>query len=121
MADTIDLISSSGITWTLDLPLSPALADQFERGELRPVDLPSEADDDGRPDENAKKAVWVDYVTSLGADPDFVASATKAQLVAFEPSDPDVSDPEDEPEAEDDPESEEDDAEPVEAPDDDEV
>lgn len=102
MVGTVNLKGEGGVVWTLDLPLSPNLAKQLEKGQLKPADDdarrlfasqedateamdpdggtgdgPSGGEDD-RPAANAKKATWVSYAQARGIDTE---GLTKNQLV----------------------------------------
>jgi hypothetical protein len=103
-AKTVNLRGAGGLEQTFDLPLRELFADQVARGQLQPVGLEDEAAlasssdapavaaadaDDARPADKANKATWAAYAVSIGMDPDEAAKASKADLQAFTPAEPD--------------------------------
>jgi len=78
-----------GVTWELELPLTPEMADQVRLGKLVEVPKPEDVGDDSAPQAIAMrepaphepKSVWVQYAVANGMNYSDAQNASRNELV----------------------------------------
>lgn len=77
--------------WAVANGMDPAEAEDADMADLQAYGAePANEDDPNRPADSALKADWLTYVKGQGADADWADTATKADLMAWQPT---VGDP----------------------------